>query len=317
MRAVIRADAGHAIGLGHLIRCTTLGRALCDAGWQVQYVARDTEPFRRVLGCYPDLALAGEASFDRLPASEAQQLAAFAARADWVIIDHYGVDRDWLQELKRLAPNPQILLFDDHQQRAGADLRLAPLQSAAPNSLTGLEYMILRSSFWRSDLASGRSRRGWVIAIGGTDPDRQAEQCVRALRAIDHTTTPLTVLSSDRSIDPLLASWRATAHRLDWVGERELAELFLLSEAALISTSGLAFEALAMGCPIVGLRWAENQRLHAATLAGAGLPIADTAPRAAMLLASNRAAHRFLTDGRGAVRVIEALQRKESTCPAT
>lgn len=310
-RVVVRCDAGEQIGLGHLMRCRTLASAIVAGGGEVRFASRRDLAFERTCGVSPDLLLPGLPSFDELPRDDAEAVGRFARGADWVVVDHYGATADWLQVVRELAPGVRILLFEDHQQRSGADLRLAPLQEPAAQTLSGLEYLLLRPPFRGARRgAPAVDRCGWVIAFGGTDPERLAAKAVTRLLARGGALPQLTVLSRDAQIDPLLADWPAAAQRIEWLDADPLATLLARSEAALLSCSGIAFEALAMGTPIVAAQWADNQVQHARCLEQAGFAVSRDVGRAADLLARGCAVHRPLCDGGGVGRVIDALLRE-------
>lgn len=310
MKVVMRVDAGHEVGVGHLTRCHTLACELQRRDAVVRYAACPTDEFTRIVARRPDLALPGPVSFQALSTAEAIALAPLLRDADWIVVDHYGADSAYLDALRAHAPHAALLLFDDHQSRAGADLRLAPMQASEPHTLGGLEHLMLRPAF-RDFAAPDRTRRaGLTIAIGGTDPTRQAANLIERLLDGCWPRPPLTVLSADNDIDRLLCRWPTTARRIRWLAAEGLAEQLRGSESAIVSASGLAFEALAMGCPIVALQWSSNQAAHAACLARYDVPVAFDVSTAAQRLMQQGARWSRPFDAHGARRVADALEQR-------
>ncbi len=307
MRAVIRCDAGRELGLGHAMRCRTLASSLKASGWQVDWACRASAELLQVLGRHPDLSLPGEPSFAPLPSSEAELLGNFARGADWVVVDHYGADTAWLTRLREAGRGAQILLLDDHQTRDGADLRLAPMQPHSPHTLSGLEYLMLRAPFCGMRNHPAQPRSGFVICIGGTDPQHLTRAAVEQLITLGGQLPELTVLSGDTLLDSLLTRWPVPARRHTWLDADPLARLLAQTQAALVATSGVAFEALAMGTPIVGLQWADNQTQHAQRLLEAGIPVTPNVQMSATLLHRGCAVAARLSDGGGVKRVVQAM----------
>ncbi|WP_295407568.1 UDP-2,4-diacetamido-2,4,6-trideoxy-beta-L-altropyranose hydrolase [uncultured Thiocystis sp.] len=133
MKIAIRVDASHRIGFGHLIRCRTLATALRDQGAEVRFVCR-AHPGHGIavlkadafaVAALPEPAAAGVGIADADYAGwrgVSQPQDAFETLAvlgnwwpDWLIVDHYGLDRDWEQALRPYVS--QILVIDDLANR--------------------------------------------------------------------------------------------------------------------------------------------------------------------------------------------------------
>ena len=305
MKVVIRADGGGSVGWGHLSRCAALAEVLSEAGVEVDWACRAEPSVQTLTGTTPALTLSGPPTLGALPASEAQVVSAFAADADWIIVDHYGADTAYLKGL-RSQSSARVLLFEDHQVRGGADLRLAPTQESSPDTLTGAGFQVVRPCFSRTRTQT--ERRGWLLALGGADPRDDTAACVTELQS----GPPLTVLASHtiaarQNLDQLL---RPPTQRVAWMPPEALAEAFATCESALVSASTLSWEALATGTPIVALQTADNQVGVARTLRDAGIPVFTSAKMATQALGDGLAClaqSDVQLDGRGAWRVARAL----------
>ena len=100
MKVVIRADGGGSVGWGHLSRCAALAEVLSEAGVEVDWACRAEPSVQTLTGTTPALTLSGPPTLGALPASEAHVVSAFAADADWIIVDHYGADTAYLKGLR-------------------------------------------------------------------------------------------------------------------------------------------------------------------------------------------------------------------------
>ena len=106
MQVVIRVDASTRIGIGHTIRCRTLGNALVAHGAEVTFVSRRHEghgiDLLKADGFTVHELLAPEAT----PTSDtdyagwlsvsvredaAETLKALPRAVDWLVVDHYGL----------------------------------------------------------------------------------------------------------------------------------------------------------------------------------------------------------------------------------
>ncbi|MGB0589269.1 MAG: hypothetical protein ACPGU1_06280 [Myxococcota bacterium] len=308
MKVLVRADGGGAVGWGHLGRCAALADVLDACGVDVQWACRASDAVTRLVGRPPDVPLPGPPTMDRLPAEEADALATVAADADWLVIDHYGADVPYLEAIRRHT-NARILLVDDHQHREGADLRLAPTQSPAPNTLTGAHFQLVHRCFSRAP--QGLAREGWLIALGGADPRDDMARCLGAIGDL----APLTVLASDRiaarqDLDTLLATRKGPCTRIAWLEPEDLAVTLATSTAALVSASTLVWEAMATRTPVVALQTADNQCGVVDTLRSVGTPVFTDALAAAEALRLGLAALAppdARLDGKGAWRVAKAM----------
>lgn len=308
MKVVVRADGGGALGWGHLGRCAALAEVLLTCHVDVQWACRPSDAVARLIGRGPDLTLDGPPSMDTLPLEEAEIVAAFAEDADWIIIDHYGAETAYLQALRRRS-RARILLVEDHQHRQGADLRLAPMQSPAPHTLTSAAYQPVRPCFSSAPQASARA--GWVLALGGVDPRDDVAPCLRALGDL----APLTILASDaiaerQGLDTLLATRQGQCTRIPWLDPVDLAATFAASAGALVSASTLVWEAMATRTPVVALQTADNQRGVVEALRAVNVPVftgAEDAGEALRLGLAALAPPGARLDGLGAWRVARAM----------
>lgn len=300
MKVCIRADGGPPIGWGHLSRCRALALVLEAGGAEVHWACRASDAVTRFLGHPPSLQLAGPVAFEPLGRADADAVAAWASDADWLVVDHYGADAEWLQR----ASGPSILLAEDHQVRRGATLRLAPMQEPAEASLTGVEHLLMHPAFAAAERPA--SRQGVVACFGGAAPPALLSTALAALPP----ETPVTVIAPDAGLDTVSLARLASpnARHLPWIEPPGMAALFAGAGSALVSSTVMAFEALAVGCPVVALEWVDNQARHATTLRGMGVPVETTPAAAGRAVGDGRAGCGHVhVDGQGSLRVARAM----------
>jgi UDP-2,4-diacetamido-2,4,6-trideoxy-beta-L-altropyranose hydrolase len=140
---IIRADASLSIGSGHVMRCRTLARELRRRGARITFISRrqdgdliDVLEHEFPVIALPEISLAayqglhGRALYEAWLGCSQEQDAADCLRAldragiesaDWLVVDHYGLDAAWESHLrKRLSRFNQSRLFviDDLADRA-------------------------------------------------------------------------------------------------------------------------------------------------------------------------------------------------------
>jgi spore coat polysaccharide biosynthesis predicted glycosyltransferase SpsG len=117
VRVCVRADVSTSLGLGHLRRCLSLALALRRCGADVQFVARHSDVDARTLVEAAGLSLAFlPADIDVDDDAKATAALAKASGAHWVVVDHYGLDALWHEEV-RARTNARIAVIDDLADR--------------------------------------------------------------------------------------------------------------------------------------------------------------------------------------------------------
>src|SRR5687768_15842079 len=89
---LIRADASHAIGSGHVMRCIALAEALAERGDAVRFACRALDS-----GLHSELRGRGLA-VDILDSSgdDAEAtMKSWVFAPDWAVVDHYALDAQW------------------------------------------------------------------------------------------------------------------------------------------------------------------------------------------------------------------------------
>ena len=351
MKVAIRADASAEIGSGHVMRCLCLAGALRARGAEVLFVSHALPP-HLAQAVTAGHAIATFALPSEPPSAAPQQpwpaayqfkdaqasahaVAGFAP--DWIVADHYGLDRTWEAVLRQ--PGRRILAIDDLAREHDCDLlldqafhpeahaRYRDRVPAGTRLLVGPRFALLRPEF-RQARAAVRAREGAVrrllVFMGGMDA---ANTTGRVLEAI--SLMPDAELALDVVIGPTHPA-RGAIER--FCGERPLATCHVQTSdmAALIAAADLAigagggatWERCCLGAPTLALKLAANQQplLEAAGRAAlvyvpdGGIPDAATLSVHLRALMANGALRESmsddgmaLVDGLGAERVAAAV----------
>jgi UDP-2,4-diacetamido-2,4,6-trideoxy-beta-L-altropyranose hydrolase len=337
-RLLIRADAGRAIGYGHVIRCLALAQEWRLGGGQVLFASALLPPAIAALVRAEGMEAA---ALDVEPGSAADAAATDALRrrwqADWIAVDGYRFRESFLRPLR--AGGTPLLLLDDAggiepaladailNQNLHAIEGLYPTAAEGPALLLGTRFALLRLDIRRQRPRPEPAPAGrrLLITMGGGDEANATAGVLEALRP--HAASPwdATVLvgGANPNGPAIEAAARVFGGRVDVrVGDFQVGRWLAWADTAVANAGSTAWELAYMGLPSLLLATSPNQRPVAESLAAAGAALAltpqpsvmeDLAEPLRVLLggAARRAAlarrARGLVDGFGAHRAVAAL----------
>lgn len=341
MKIVFRADAGRAMGTGHVRRCLTLARALASSVEEIAFLARPAD------GDLNDLVSAEGHRW--LPISGATDAASDAAACrsllersapwDWLVVDHYGLDARWESALRPAVR--RILAIDDLADRAhDCDVLLDqndkgdadPYRGKVPpgaRCLLGPSHALLRGEF-AEERARSAPRRGelrrLIVSFGGSDPTNETEKFLSALssRPAGIETIDVVFGRADERTAALVRRASAHAGVRCHVAADDMARRFASADLAVGAAGTTTWERACLHLPAVVTAVAPNQVEIAAAAARRGAAVnlgyhdrvrpedyADalrTLAEAPARLAEMSRRAGALTDGRGAERVAAVMK---------
>ena len=279
MEVAIRADASDLIGVGHVMRCASLGLRLTAKGYKVHFIASEMNEW------LVEMLTEFGFGFTRLPIEcvrDAQldaQLSALVTEkledCRWVIVDHYGLDKEWESILKKTKKKVMVIddeslrehdcdvILDTSLRNADKDVYKDQL-SHRPIVFSGPSYVVLRPEFDKPSLI--RSRSGEISKIlvffGGGEVEVEIRKVISALSLITSRTLEVSVVigkpqPDKRLVDDLL---RLNPY-LDVIGiSLNMANLINGADLAIGTCGVSAWERCALGLPALTVITADNQR---------------------------------------------------------
>jgi UDP-2,4-diacetamido-2,4,6-trideoxy-beta-L-altropyranose hydrolase len=276
-RILFFADAGPAVGGGHVMRCLTLAAALARRGAVCGFIATPAAG--------PILEVFADSVVERVSATgdSAEALAAAAARwsARAMVIDHYDFECGHEARLRH-AVRP-LLVMDDLRRRHDCDLVLdsnlgrTAADYPGTETLAGPAFALVRPAFAeRRDAALARRALGHspqrlLISLGLTDVGAITARVVEAL---------LPDLG-ERELDIVLGAGAPSLARLEALSPRDprvrlhintqdMPALTADADLAIGAGGSSVWERCCLGLPAVTVVLADNQRANAQALEAAG-----------------------------------------------
>ncbi len=307
MQIAFRTDASLQISTGHVMRCLTLADALAERGAQSTFICRphaghlmDLIQQRghtaKVLSPADDAYTAPEdpshakwLGTDWASDAAQTQHALGEQVLDWLVVDHYALDRRWEQAMRPytrriiaiddLADRPHDcdLLLDQNLGRQAKDY--AGLLSRHTQTLIGPAYALLRPEFaqWREHSLQRRAQpqlKNLLITMGGVDQANVTGQVLTAL-TLRELPTDLRITVVMGPTAPWLAQVQAQSVAMPCpiqvlAGVSNMAQLMAESDLCIGAAGSSAWERCALGLPTLILILAANQHSGAMALQANG-----------------------------------------------
>ncbi|KAB8135352.1 UDP-2,4-diacetamido-2,4,6-trideoxy-beta-L-altropyranose hydrolase [Gracilibacillus oryzae] len=280
MQVIIRADASSEMGTGHVMRCLVLGKDLVEFGADVAFICRKL-PGNLIEKIENDGFPVYEVSDDRDGAESTAILSTFPM-VDWLIVDHYELDRVWEEKVKHLAGH--LLVIDDLADRPHLcdvlvdqnyfphqEKRYESLVSEHTVKLLGICYLLLRHEFRQTE----RKRQGPVkkvlLSFGGSDPTNETMKALEAIAAIPEIEIDVIIGAANPYYQELKAYCEKQQNIQIHYQINYLARLMSEADIAIGAGGTTTWERIYMLLPTLTIETAANQSEILAQVAKEGL----------------------------------------------
>lgn len=289
MKVVFRVDASVQMGSGHLMRCLTLAQELQQRGVQARFICGDH------LGNLNDwlqgkgiaVTVLSNASGIDVGTDAKQTISALSAdRADWMVVDHYGLGIEWEQRIRPFVK--RILVIDDHtgrrhdcdalldQNYAGEDgPRYGGLVPDDCRMLLGPSFALLRKEFGelRQKVSRRQSLENVLVFFTGGDDQGETLKAMRGVEIFGRLKRVDVVVGRS---NPHNDAIKSKCDEQDWGFHCQVDYMpTLISKADLVIGAGGSsnWERCALGVPALVAILADNQAMIAQDLDSAGVAI--------------------------------------------
>lgn len=330
------------------MRCLALAESLRASGHDVGIVSAAMTPAmkRRItqLGIefFPIKTATGDWQQGVDAELTASVLRGFSSDADWVIVDHYGLDRSWESVVRRHSS--KLMVIDDLADRShecdllldtgycvGMDKRYAKLATGLPLRLLGPKYSMLRDEFAgkRMPRKVARTVENVFVSYGGTDPTGETLKALEVARQMPTTGFCVVVGEKCEGLEQVQKVAATLTNVTLHIQTNQIAELLSNSDVALGAGGTSTWERFALGVPAIVTTVANNQIPSISKLAaegylewlGASRQVSTASLHEALkALAASRTRReqmvclgQKLVDGRGTERITRALESFTNT----
>ena len=349
MKIFFRSDASVHIGSGHVMRCLVLAKILRDKGHDVAFATRPQEgdfvdyikqqnipviELQRSNNIIPPKADNDYSAWLQLPwLDDASDFITKTEEADLVIVDHYGINKDWEKYVSEML-NCKMFIIDDlvrehyahlildqtfgrEQQEYISKVNGAKMLVGSYYSLLAPRYGELRKLAEEKNLLIQDHKV--LVTMGAIDNPNVTLKVLKALLSIENIS--VTVLLSPKA--PHYESVSLFCRNCAWITHidfsDDVATLMLEHNIAIGAPGSTTWERACLGLPSIIIPIADNQKDIAENIANTGaaikLNIADIESgfkNAYKLLTDNwleyRLANFKITDGLGAFRVVKHVE---------
>jgi UDP-2,4-diacetamido-2,4,6-trideoxy-beta-L-altropyranose hydrolase len=296
LRVTVRADAGSAIGAGHVMRCLALAQRLRARGHEVAFVCRpqpgDLIDFLTSEHQFPVHRLdypvpCDSASSDWVvDARETSSILDGALPTTWIVVDHYGLDERW-EALVRLRAHRLMVVDDmadrphmcdvllDHNLVPGFQTRYEGLAPSSAELLLGPKYALIRDDV-RAAAADLRPKDGTVrrllVFFSGPDPENQTCKAIDALRRSRASGLAVDVIIARMHMHPeeVQRDVESLVNGRLFVQPPALTAIMASADLCIGASGSTSWERCCLGLPSVVMTLIDNQEAIADGLASAG-----------------------------------------------
>lgn len=293
MNIVFRTDAYFEIGSGHVMRCLTLAKRLSRRGCKIVFVMRDfPQNLIKIVEAegYSVIRLPFDSKMPFVRNQYSSWLGtewredaevtkscvkALGSFADWLIIDHYGIDYRWEQFLRPYTG--KIMVIDDLANRPHdcdilldqnlyhqAEIRYKDLVPGYCRFFLGPQFALLRDEFIEARKRIQRSSgdiRKVLVFFGGSDPTNETEKAVTSLLQIDDNKLAINVILGSLNENLITLKNICSVHSNIKIHQNINTMAQLISDADIAIGAGgtTTWERGCLGLPTLTVSIADNQ----------------------------------------------------------
>ncbi len=316
MKVFIRADGGHHIGLGHIMRTLALAGELKNHA-EIVFVCSEGKDYK------PGVDLIESKGYNTITISDDKELETISTGSEnCLITDTYNIGPDYFKYTRKLF---SVTGYIDDINKHNFDLDFLINQNVYAQDLhyeinadavlfLGTKYVILRPEFSNAPVKAVKEEiRDILVTVGGSDPGHLTGEIIHSVAQNLKDTIIHVVLGPVFSGKEEIKRGKSDSIRF-----YENADMFGLMQHCDAAVSGCGttiYELAACGIPTIGIAAADNQLRAAQKLdelgiilhsevqeVGARVKALDYKKRLDMSIAGRR-----LVDGKGAKRLADKI----------
>ncbi len=321
MKVAIRADGGHELGYGHLVRTSVLAGELEKNYHEVIYLTKTPESLEDIT----------DENFRSEHIESEEEFLGFLEEKEigCVITDHYEVGTD-LQERIRDRCEKYLAISDDTRFRFSCDILVNnniyaenleyDFKGEEPEKLLGTDYILLREEFQKAASENRELKEkidSALIMMGGGDPKGFTPEVMEILSEYCFRKTVIIGPGFDNKEEIRKIASESRGFELE-ENPNNIADIMAESDIAVSATGTSVYELIATETPFIGIPQTANQGPVAESISQESLGIiaeSDELEEKILKLVSDnelrkniRENQRNRVDGNGAKRIREIME---------
>jgi len=259
----IRVDGSSEIGLGHLVRCIALAQML-KSDFEISFVCISIpdQTKEEILNL----------NFNLIIIEQEDEILNFIKTKDIVVIDHYKLDLNYHKKIKAL--HVKVICVDDiHDKEFDADLIInhAPgsdqknyISGPDTKYALGIEFALLRPNFLKAakQIDSKKYNTNIFVNFGVIDFLNLSEKVIDKLLTIECVSRIELVIGAANNNYSQLVSNYSNSKKINIhysIAEEKIISLLKECYFAIVPSSGILFETIALGCFTLSSKYINNQ----------------------------------------------------------
>ena len=289
MNFIFRCDGNSEIGMGHVVRCISLGKVMKKQGCNIVWVMQNYPDVVQIVGsagfqvstidCLKDEKHGGLDLYDT-------QLTLDIAKnegANVVIVDHYEATTDYLEKVRHSGIKLAVIglgrdrdrdLTAAHwflNQNLGASKLCYKIRSDCV-SLLGPTYALLREQFLlsRTEITNSfdKTDHRVLITLGGSDMTDHYLMILRAISMVQRNLDVRFIVGGGGNVKNLISQARSKlAHNIQiYDNVSDMAEHMIWADVSINAGGSTCWELCCLGVPMIILIASDDQVLTAQEL---------------------------------------------------
>lgn len=260
MRLKVLAEANPIIGLGHFVRSIALAQMVSDL-LDVEFYSFDDTLTRNTLE---------ELSFKSLKISSTNDFVSYINQGDLVLMDGYDYDLDFQEEIRSRC-HKLFFIDDKHDRPLSADyiINHAPGITEEDYKVTrdsifllGSEYALLRPYFFEKRHIRREGVSHVVVSFGGADPQNLSYEVAKILLSFNQLIKVHLIVGAAYAFLESLSEFKDDRLEVSkGLTGVDMAKAFAAADLAIVPASGVLYECLAVGTPVMAGYYIDNQSL--------------------------------------------------------
>jgi len=265
---LFRADSSSTIGIGHIMRDLVLAKQYPEAN--ITFATQDLN------GNINHKIIEAGYKLEILKSDDLSELEELIKKLaiDMIVIDHYGIDYNFEEQLKNKNPTLKIMVLDDTYEKHHCDILLnhniygdeTKYKELVPQNCElrcGSKFTLLRDEFIKENIyiipKNTSNITNVFVSLGGVDSKNLNLQILEILNEYTNFTIDIVTTTSNKELDKLQKYVSNYTNISLHINTNEIAKLMSQCDFAIVTPSVTANEICFMNIPFVAIKTEDNQ----------------------------------------------------------